>query len=250
MRRSIVAGNWKMHKTPAEAEALIRELLPLVKDVAAEVVVAPTFVCLDRAAQALKGSSVGLSAQNVYWEAKGAFTGEIAVDMLKELGVSYVIVGHSERRQYFGETDATVNQRAKAVLAAGMTPIICVGELLAQREAGQTQAVVSTQVRGALAGLSAEQVAGLVIAYEPVWAIGTGKVATNEQAQEVHAQIRALLGELYGPAIAGQVRLQYGGSVKPDNAKGLLGQPDIDGALVGGAALKAADFAAICQAAK
>ena len=249
MRKPIIAGNWKMFKTPSEAEALIKELIPLVKDAKCDVVVAPTFVCLDRAARALAGGTVALAAQNVYWEPKGAFTGEIAIDMLKELCVQFVIVGHSERRQYFGETDHTVNLRAKAIIAAGLTPIVCVGELLAEREAGKTAEVVSTQVRGCLAGLSAEQVAALVIAYEPVWAIGTGKVASNEQAQEVHAMIRGLVAELYDQATADAVRIQYGGSVKPDNAVGLLGQPDIDGALVGGASLKAADFAAICNAA-
>jgi len=250
MRKPIIAGNWKMYKTPTEAEALIKELVPLVKDARCVVVVAPTFVCLERAAKALAGSTIRLGAQNVHWEAKGAFTGEVAIDMLKDLGVRYVIVGHSERRQYFGETDQTVNKRAKAVLAAGLTPIVCVGELLAQREAGLTGEVVETQVRGALEGLTAEQVAGLILAYEPVWAIGTGKVATNEQAQEVHAMIRELVAGLYSPDVAAAVRIQYGGSVKPDNAAGLLGQPDIDGALVGGASLKAADFAAICNAAK
>ena len=250
MRKPIVAGNWKMHKTPSEAEALIKELIPMVKGSACEVVVGPTFPCLDRAAKALAGSSIALAAQNVYWEPKGAFTGEVATDMLKELGVTYVIVGHSERRQYFGETDQTVNRRAKAVLAAGMTPIICVGEVLEQREANKTMEVVETQVRGALEGFTGEQVAGFVIAYEPVWAIGTGKVATTEQAQEVHAMIRGLLVKLYDQTVADAVRIQYGGSVKPDNAEALLGQPDIDGALVGGAALKAADFAAICNAAR
>jgi triosephosphate isomerase len=250
MRKQIVAGNWKMHKTPSEAEALIKELIPLVKDAKCEVVVAPTFPCLDRAAQALKGSSIALAAQNVYWEAKGAFTGEVAVDMLKELGVKYVIIGHSERRQYFGETDETVNKRAKAVIAAGMLPIVCVGELLAQREAGKTNDVVATQVKGALAGIPAALVQALVIAYEPVWAIGTGKVATTEQAEEVHAMIRKLLADLYDQKTADAVRIQYGGSMKPDNAAALLGQPDIDGGLVGGAALKAADFAVICNAAR
>ncbi len=250
MRKQIVAGNWKMHMTPAEGARLITELIPLVKDARCEVVVAPTFTGLDRAAQALAGSTVGLGAQNVYWEPKGAFTGEIALGMLQELGVKFVIIGHSERRQYFGETDETVNKRVKCVLAGGLTPIMCVGETLAQREAGQMAAVVTGQVRGGLAGLTSEQVAGMVIAYEPVWAIGTGKVATTAQAQEVHAIIRGLLAELYGKAVADQVRIQYGGSVKPDNAAELLAQPDIDGALVGGAALKAGDFAAICNGAK
>ena len=249
MRQSIVAGNWKMHKTPTETQTLIRELIPLVKGAPCQVVVAPPFPCLERAAGALAGGAIALAAQNVYWEAKGAFTGEVATDMLKDLGVQYVIVGHSERRQYFGETDQMVNRRAKAVLAAAMTPIICVGEVLAEREAGRMPEVVSTQVRGTLDGLGGGQVAGLVIAYEPVWAIGTGKVASEEQAQEVHALIRALIAEIYDADVAGAVRIQYGGSVKPENAAGLLGQPDIDGALVGGASLKAADFAAICQAA-
>ncbi len=249
MRKPFVAGNWKLHKTPAEAEQLINELKPLVADAKCEIAVAPTFPGLDRAARALAGSQIALAAQNVYWEAQGAFTGEVSTAMLKDLGVSHVIVGHSERRQYFGETDETVNKRAKAVLAAGMTPIVCVGETLAEREGNQTAAVVERQVRGGLEGIPAGQAATLVIAYEPVWAIGTGKVATTAQAQEVHAQIRALLGELYGKDVADVVRIQYGGSVKPDNAAELLAQPDIDGALVGGAALKATDFAAICNAA-
>ena len=249
MRKPIIAGNWKLNNTPTEAAALVGELKPLVAEAPCEVLVAPPYPCLERVARALEGSRIGLSAQNVFWEAHGAFTGEVAVEMLKDLNVTHVIVGHSERRQFFGETDETVNQRAKAVLAGGLTPIICVGELLDQREAGRTHEVVSTQVRGGLAGLTAGQVAALVIAYEPVWAIGTGKVATTEQAQEVHAMIRALLAELYEQSVADAVRIQYGGSVKPDNARGLLGQPDIDGALVGGASLKAADFAAICMSA-
>ncbi|HOR29707.1 MAG TPA: triose-phosphate isomerase [Candidatus Sumerlaeota bacterium] len=250
MRRPIVAGNWKMNKTPSQARALLEELKPLVADAPCDVVVAPPFVCLERAAQALAGSAIGLAAQNVHWEPSGAFTGEVSIEMLQDLGVRFVIIGHSERRQYFGESDETVNRRAKAVLAAGLTPIICVGEQLQERESGQTGAVVSRQVRGALAELSAAQVAGSIIAYEPVWAIGTGKVASTEQAQEVHALIRKLLGELYGAATADQVRIQYGGSMKPDNAAGLLAQPDIDGGLIGGASLKAADFAAICNAAR
>ncbi|HOE97241.1 MAG TPA: triose-phosphate isomerase [Candidatus Sumerlaeota bacterium] len=250
MRRPIVAGNWKMNKTPSQARALLEELKPLVADAPCDVVVAPPFVCLERAAQALAGSAIGLAAQNVHWEPSGAFTGEVSIEMLQDLGVRFVIIGHSERRQYFGESDETVNRRAKAVLAAGLTPIICVGEQLQERESGQTGAVVSRQVRGALAELSAAQVAGSIIAYEPVWAIGTGKVASTKQAQEVHALIRKLLGELYGAATADQVRIQYGGSMKPDNAAGLLAQPDIDGGLIGGASLKAADFAAICNAAR
>jgi triosephosphate isomerase len=250
MRKPFVAGNWKMNKTPGETEALIRELIPLVKDAACEVAVAPPFVCLERAASALKGSNIALAAQNVYWEAKGAFTGEIAVEMLKDLGVTHVIIGHSERRQYFGETDATVNKRIAAAVAGGLTPIVCVGETLAEREADKTMDVVARQTRAALDGFSADQVAAMVVAYEPVWAIGTGKVATTAQAQEVHAGIRALLGELHDARAAGAVRIQYGGSMKPDNAPDLLAQTDIDGGLIGGAALKAPDFAAICNAAR
>jgi triosephosphate isomerase len=250
MRKPFVAGNWKLNKTPSEAEALIKELIPLVKDLKLDIAVAPPFTALDRAAKALAGSNIKLAAQNVFWEAKGAFTGEVAVNMLADLGVTHVIIGHSERRQYFGETDQTVNKRVKAAVAGGLTPIICVGETLAEREAGKTLGVVSTQTRGALAGFSGEQVASFVVAYEPVWAIGTGKVATTAQAQEVHAAIRKLLAELCGAPVADAVRIQYGGSMKPDNAVELLAQADIDGGLIGGAALKAADFAAICKAAK
>jgi triosephosphate isomerase len=250
MRKPFVAGNWKMNNTPSQAEALIKDLIPLVKDAACEVAVAPPFACLDRAAKALAGSNILLAAQNVYWEPKGAFTGEVSVEMLKDLGVSHVIVGHSERRQFFGETDETVNKRAKAAVAAGLTPIVCVGETLAEREANKTMDVVAVQTRKALEGFQAEQVAKMVIAYEPVWAIGTGKVATTAQAQEVHAAIRRLLSDLHNIATAGQVRIQYGGSMKPDNAADLLAQADIDGGLIGGASLKAGDFAAICKAAK
>ena len=250
-RRPIVVGNWKMHMTPSEGEALVRELTALVQSADCEIGVAPAYPCLERVGGALAGtgSKVLLCAQNAYWEKQGAFTGEVAIGMLVELGVSHVIIGHSERRQYFGETDETVNRRAKAVLEAGLIPILCVGESLQEREAGLTNAVVDRQARGGLAGLSGSQVAGMVLAYEPVWAIGTGKVATVEQAQEVHAVIRRLLAELYDAPTAGAVRIQYGGSVKPDNAAQLLAQPDIDGALVGGASLKATDFAAICLAA-
>ena len=216
-----------------------------------EIGVAPAFPCLERVGNALTGagSKVLLCAQNAYWEKEGAYTGEVAIGMLVEIGVTHIIIGHSERRQYFGETDETVNGRAKAVLEAGLTSILCVGESLQDREAGLTNAVVDRQVRGGLAGLSSSQVAGMVLAYEPVWAIGTGKVATVEEAQAVHAVIRQLLTELYDEPTAEAVRIQYGGSVKPDNAAQLLAQPDIDGALVGGAALKATDFAAICLAA-
>ncbi len=249
-RRPIVVGNWKMHKTPSEGEALVRELAALVETADCEIGVAPAYPCLGQVGRALGGSKISLCAQNAYWEKAGAFTGEVAIGMLTELGVSQVIIGHSERRQFFGETDETVNLRAKAVLEAGLVPILCVGESLQERDSGLTHAVVDRQVRGGLADLSGSQVAGMVLAYEPVWAIGTGKVATVEEAQEVHSVIRQLLAELHDAPTAGAVRIQYGGSVKPDNAAQLLAQPDIDGALVGGAALKATDFAAICMAAK
>ncbi len=247
-RRPIVVGNWKLHKTPTEAANLVRELVPLVEGATCEIGVAPAYPCLERVAGILAGSKVHLCAQNAYWESSGAFTGEVSTAMLKDLGVSHVIVGHSERRQFFGETDETVNRRAKAVLAADLTPILCVGESLEERDGGSTQAVVDRQIRGGLVGLTELQVDDMVLAYEPVWAIGTGKVATVEQAQEVHSFIRNIIAELYNPQTAAAVRIQYGGSVKPDNAAQLLAQSDIDGALVGGAALKAADFAAICLA--
>ncbi|RKH64550.1 triose-phosphate isomerase [Corallococcus llansteffanensis] len=250
-RRKIIAGNWKMNKAVPEALALVRELRGAVAALGdkVEVVIAPPFVSLQPVHIALEGAPIQLAAQNCHWEASGAFTGEISAPMLVELGCAYVIVGHSERRQFFGETDATVNKRAKAVKAAGMTPIVCVGETLAEREANQTLAVVERQVRGALEGFTGADVATFVMAYEPVWAIGTGRTATTAQAQEVHAAIRGLLTRLYDEGTAGRVRIQYGGSVKPDNAAELLGQPDVDGALVGGASLKAADFVAIVKAA-
>jgi triosephosphate isomerase len=212
------------------------------------VAIAPPFTALHPVSKALEDSNIALAAQNCHASDSGAFTGEIAAPMLKEVGCSYVILGHSERRQLFGETDAGVNRKTAAVLKAGMLPIICVGETLDEREGNKTLAVVEAQVKGCLAGFGAAEGAKFVIAYEPVWAIGTGKVATTRQAQEVHAHIRALLTGLWGSEAAGQVRIQYGGSVKPDNAAELLSQPDIDGALVGGASLKATDFAAIVKA--
>jgi triosephosphate isomerase len=250
-RKLIIAGNWKMNKTVAEAVALVRDLRGLVSMVRekVEIGVAPPFTALHSVAKVLEGSNILLAAQNCYWEASGAYTGEISAPMLKEVGAHYVIVGHSERRQFFGETDQTVNRRAQAVLKAGMLPIVCVGETLAEREAGRTLEVVKRQVEGALAGFSPADVARFVMAYEPVWAIGTGKNATTAQAQEVHASIRLQLVEAYGRDAAEQVRIQYGGSMKPDNAAELLQQPDVDGGLVGGASLKAPDFAAIVKAA-
>ncbi|MEW5741554.1 MAG: triose-phosphate isomerase [Myxococcota bacterium] len=249
-RRTFIAGNWKMNKTVAEATALVRELrgaVSMVRD-RVEVAVAPPFTALHAVAKALEDSNILLAGQNCHAEASGAFTGEIAAPMLKEVGCAYVILGHSERRQYFGETDAGVNRKVAAVLKAGMLPIVCVGETLAEREASRTLSVVETQVKGCLSGFGKDEGAKFVIAYEPVWAIGTGKTATSLQAQEVHAHIRELLRGLWGKEAAEAVRIQYGGSVKADNAAELLSQPDIDGALVGGASLKVADFAAIVKA--
>ncbi|MFY0575121.1 triose-phosphate isomerase [Cystobacter fuscus] len=251
-RRKIIAGNWKMNKTLSEALALVRELKGLAAGLSAErveVAVAPPFVSLSAVAKELEGSALKLAGQNCHWEASGAFTGEVSAPMLKDVGCAYVILGHSERRQYFGETDETVNKRIRAVLTAGMTPIVCVGETLAEREAGRTKDVVEQQVLGALKGYQAAEVANFVLAYEPVWAIGTGRTATSAQAQEVHRALREQLGRLYDMGTAERVRIQYGGSVKPDNAAELLGQPDVDGALVGGASLKAGDFAGILKGA-
>jgi triosephosphate isomerase len=249
-RRTFIAGNWKMNKTVAESLVLVRELrnaISMVRD-RVEVAIAPPFTALHPVAKALEDSNISLAAQNCHASESGAFTGEIAAPMLKEVGCSYVILGHSERRQLFGETDAGVNRKTAAVLKAGMLPIVCVGETLEEREGNKTLSIVETQVKGCLQGFTAAQGAQFVIAYEPVWAIGTGKTATSRQAQEVHAHIRSLLTGLWGAETAQQVRIQYGGSVKADNAAELLSQPDIDGALVGGASLKAADFAAIVKA--
>jgi triosephosphate isomerase len=247
-RRKFVCGNWKMHKTAAEATQLVRELRARTNS-GIQVAIAPPFTALAAVKSALQGSPIQLFAQNCHHEKQGAFTGEISAPMLAELGCDGVILGHSERRQFFGETDEGVNKKLKAAFEAQLHPIVCVGETLAEREANRTWEVVSRQLRGALAGIPVEQLTKLTLAYEPVWAIGTGKVASTAQAQEVHGQIRGLLRELSKDA-AEQVRIQYGGSVKPDNAEDLLAQPDIDGALVGGASLKADDFARIVAGAK
>ena len=248
-RVPFVCGNWKLNKTVAEAVALAKGVAAGAARVSGvDVGVAPVATALHPVARALADSGVLLGGQNCYHEPSGAFTGEISPQFFKDVGCRFVIAGHSERRQYFGETDEGVNLKVKAILAEGLLPIVCVGETKEQREAGQTLEVVGTQVRGALADLSAEQIGSLVVAYEPVWAIGTGLTATTAQAQEVHADVRGLLRELAGEQ-ADRVRIQYGGSVKPGNAKELLSQPDIDGALVGGASLKADDFAAIIAAA-
>ncbi len=248
-RRALIAGNWKMHGTPSQAAALAADLRRRLDGAAAEIVLCPPLPALDRVRQVLAGSSLGLGAQNVFWEREGAFTGEVAAAMLAELDVRYVIVGHSERRLFFGETDETANRRARAVLAAGLTPILCVGERLEEREAGRTLEVVQSQLEGGLRNLTADEAERCVIAYEPVWAIGTGKVATPEQAQEVHAMIRGWLGRRFDASLPGAARVIYGGSVKPENAGPILHQPDIDGALVGGASLEAESFARIAGAA-
>jgi triosephosphate isomerase len=246
LRKPIIAGNWKMHKTVAEAAALVTELKKLLADVrGVEIVLCPPFTALKAVGDLIEGSPIELGAQNVHWEKEGAFTGEVSAPMLREHGVTHVIIGHSERRQFFGETDAGVAKRAKAALAHGLNPIVCVGETLEQRRAEQTQDVVKTQLRGSLAGFSRDDMLKTVIAYEPVWAIGTGVNATPQQAQEVHALIRDVLGEMFGQKVADAVRIQYGGSVKPANARELLAQRDVDGALVGGASLDAKSFAEI-----
>ena len=250
MRKPIVAGNWKMNKSAEEAEALVKGIIEAVAGVkGVDVVVCPPFTALDRASRLLQGTQVGLAGQNMHWEAEGAYTGEVSAPMLLTCGCSHVILGHSERRTYFGETDATVNQRLKAALAAGLKPIVCVGESLDQRKSEETEDVVRTQVVGAFDGISAEDAQGVVVAYEPVWAIGTGLTATPDQAEAVHAFIRGTLTEIYSSAVADAVRIQYGGSVKPDNAVELFSQPNIDGGLIGGAALDAQSFADIVKAA-
>jgi triosephosphate isomerase len=248
-RRPLVAGNWKLHKTLVESVQLAEQVVAGSKSMSAELAVAPGFVALARVAQVVGASAVGLAAQNAYWEAQGAFTGEVSLLQLKDVGCRYVILGHSERRQLFGEDDAMVNRKTRAALAYGVAPIVCVGEVLAEREGGQAEAVVVRQVKAALASIAADAAAPIVIAYEPVWAIGTGRTAQPSDAQEMHARIRLTVGETLGGAIADKMRILYGGSVKPDNAKTLLGQPDIDGALVGGASLVADSFLAIAAAA-
>ena len=249
MRVPILAANWKMNKTVSEALDLVRELRRLVLDVeGVEIVACPPFVSLSAVADALKGTKISLGAQNMHWEEKGAFTGEVSPVMLKDI-CEYVIIGHSERRQYFGETDETVNRKVKSALAHGLIPIMAVGESLQQYEAGQTAEVVSSQVRQGLAGVTAEQARGIVMAYEPVWAIGTGKAATGAGANSVVAlSVRGPLAEMYGEDVAQAIRIQYGGSVTPANIAEFMTMPDLDGALVGGASLKANDFAEIVKA--
>ena len=234
-----------MNMTPAEAEQLVAELIPLLKDAKCDVVVCPPYVDLAVVGKLLAGTNIKLGAQNIHWAPKGAFTGEVSADMLLAMGVSYAIVGHSERRQYFGETDETVNKRAKAALEANITPIICVGETLEQRESGVTDAIVSKQTVAALAGFSAEDVVKSVIAYEPIWAIGTGKTATSEDANLTIKVIRGAIAGVYGAKVASEVRIQYGGSMNAKNATELMAMPEIDGGLIGGASLKSDDFSKV-----
>ena len=249
LRKAVIAGNWKMNKTRPEAAELIDAIKPLAKDAGCEVVVCVPFTDLETAVNAVKGTNIHVGAQNCHFEKSGAFTGEISADMLVELGVEYVILGHSERRQYFGETDETVNKRLKAALAAGLKPIVCVGELLWERECGITEEVLGKQCKLDFFGISADDMRKTVIAYEPVWAIGTGRTATAEQAQEACKYIRDVIASIFGADVAESVTVQYGGSMNPKNAAELLSKVDVDGGLIGGASLKASDFGEIIKAA-
>ena len=249
VRKAIIAGNWKMNKTPAEAKELLTQITPLVKDSDCDVIACVPFVDLQVALEATEGTNVKIGAENCHWEKSGAFTGEISADMLKAMGIEYVIIGHSERRQYFGETDVTVNKRVRAALDAGLTVILCVGELLSEREQGITAETVSLQTKVALQGVSADELKRIVIAYEPVWAIGTGLTATADQAEEVCAIIRNVLADLYCDDCAQAITIQYGGSMNDANAAELLSKENVDGGLIGGASLVAEKFAAIVKAA-
>ncbi|HEX2939231.1 MAG TPA: triose-phosphate isomerase [Ruminiclostridium sp.] len=249
LRKVVIAGNWKMNKTPDEAKTLIEGIKPLVANAKCEVVACVPFVDLTTVLEAVKGSNIKVGAENCHWEEKGAYTGEISAPMLKAMNVEYVIIGHSERRQYFGETDITVNKRVKAALANGLKVIICVGESLEQREQGVTFEHVALQTKIALGGVSADDLKNIIIAYEPIWAIGTGKTATSQQANEVNHVIRETVAQVYGKAAGDALTVQYGGSMNAGNAEELLAQPDVDGGLIGGASLKPADFAKIIDAA-
>jgi len=247
-RRKFIAGNWKMNTTVEEAEALASDVVKTVGNVTdVDIAVCPPFTNLLAVAKILKGSSIKLGAQDVHWEPKGAYTGKVSCSMLKSVGVTYVIVGHSEQRQYFQETDETVNKKVKAVLASGLLPIICIGETLDERKSGQMDSVIEKQVKGAFSGIEPSVVTLCTIAYEPVWAIGTGETATPQQANDAHIFIRKLIEKLYDKEIAASLRIQYGGSMKPENARELLAQSDVDGGLIGGASLKASDFAGIVK---
>jgi triosephosphate isomerase len=246
MRKPVMAGNWKMYKSAAETSAFFEKFAPMVAGVnQAEVVICPPFVNVPAAVQASHSTAIEIGAQDVFWLKEGAYTGEVSAPMLVATGCRWVIIGHSERRQYFGETDETVFKKAAAALEAGLKPIVCVGERLEERESGSTEAVLATQCAGGICGLDADQFARIVIAYEPVWAIGTGRTATPDMAADAHRFLRGQIGKHYGEELANACRILYGGSVKPDNVKGLMTQPEIDGALVGGASLDPASFAAI-----
>jgi len=246
VRKPVIAGNWKMYKTIAETVEFFSQIKPLVADVKhCEMVIAPPFTALARAAELGEGAGIGISAQNLYWESEGAWTGEVSAAMIRDAGCRFTIIGHSERRQFFGETDRGVNRKIRAALGAGLEAIVCVGELLAEREGGQTEKVLEKQLTGGLSGLTEQEFSRIIIAYEPVWAIGTGRTATPEIAQDAHRFIRLRLGQAIAQGAAERVRILYGGSVKPDNIGGLMAQPDIDGALVGGASLQAKSFASI-----
>jgi triosephosphate isomerase len=247
-RRPLIAGNWKMYKTPNEAAETARQLVERVADVSdVDIMIAPTFTALAAVLKVIQNSPVGMSGQNLFWENEGAYTGEISAAMLKAAGCRYCIIGHSERRQYFGETDETVNKKIQAAIQAGLEPVFCVGETEKEREAEQTLTVLDKQVKKGLEGLILDQLGMLIIAYEPVWAIGTGKTATDDQAQEAHQFIRSLVEKNFGKLLSDSVRILYGGSVKPDNIAGLMSMPDIDGALVGGASLDAESFSKIVK---
>ena len=250
LRKVVIAGNWKMNKTPAEAKELIAAIAPLVKDAACDVVACTPFVDLASDQEAAAGTNIQIGAENCHWEKSGAYTGEISAEMLSSMGVNIVIIGHSERRQYFGETDVTVQKRVRAALDAGLTVILCVGETLEQREQGITSELVSMQTKIALGGVSEEELKRIIIAYEPVWAIGTGKTATAQQANEVCHTIRECIASVYSQAAADGITIQYGGSMNAGNAAELLAQPDVDGGLIGGASLKPQDFATIVAATK
>lgn len=245
MRKPIIAGNWKMNNTVEQAVKLIEELKPLVADANSEVVVCPPTICLDAVLKAVEGSNIQVGAQNMHFEESGAFTGETAPAMLEEMGIKYVILGHSERRQYFGENDADLNKKMKKAFEHNLTPILCIGETLEEREANITEEVLGRQIKLDLAGLTKEQVEKTVIAYEPIWAIGTGKTATSEQAEETIAFVRKTVGDMFGAEVSEETRIQYGGSVKASTIKEQMAKPNIDGGLIGGASLKAEEFAAI-----
>lgn len=250
MRQYIIAGNWKMNKTNREALEFVSELKTVMPETSAKVVICAPFTALSDLVKAVQGSSVAIGAENMNAKESGAFTGEISGAMLKDIGVEYVILGHSERREIYKESDADINVKVKAAIKVGLTPIFCIGETLAQREAGELEKVLSTQISGGLADLTVEEALKVVVAYEPVWAIGTGVTATSEQADEAHAMVRALLAKQFNETVANSLTIQYGGSMKPDNAEELLGKVNVDGGLIGGASLKATDFAKIIAAVK